>query len=318
MTVITTEPSAYKVAHAVAEKLRETPKLDLDKLPVLHAIFERLAASCAGAMGEYCNSPVSAFMNQLEARGSWDLLEAVEDSVALIFYVPEWDARVLIGVERRFLFSFMEAMFGGDAAEELSLSKRPFTLLEARVARAVCEGAARAFEAAFSPVAAITLTLEKVETAIDFTTLGQASVTTVSAQLLVQVLETGGRMFVFIPQAALYPLRQRLERERAANPAAADPWWSKKMQSGVAQTELSLCATMQAGPLSLADVAGFQVGQVLALNGTDKSITIECGGQRLFNAHLGHADGYFTVTTVSAINEQDELIDGILIGNLLG
>ena len=51
------------------DKLLETPKLALDKLPVLTGVLERLVVSCAESFRELCTIPASFFVNQLEADG---------------------------------------------------------------------------------------------------------------------------------------------------------------------------------------------------------------------------------------------------------
>ena len=99
------------------EKLLETPKLALDRLPVLTNILERLVATCAERFREYCTIPCSFFVNQLEAGNSWDVLESYEDSIAAIYYARAWDAQVLVGLDRRFIFSLIDAAYGGDGSD---------------------------------------------------------------------------------------------------------------------------------------------------------------------------------------------------------
>lgn len=299
---------------AITDKLRETPKLSLDRMPVLSNIMEQLASTTVEKLRDYCSAPVTAFVNQIEVRDSWDLLEAFEDSVAVIFYSVEWDARIMIGVERRLLFSLLETMYGGENAETPFEAKRPYTPLETKVGRIVCELAATGLEVAFEGVADITLKPEKTETALEFTTLGQTSQMMLSAQLLLQVMDHGGRMFLFIPQSALYPMRQKLERERTTTPPQADPWWAKKMRSGIAKTEIVVDGTLEVVPKTLGALTKLQLGEMLELKGGYESIVIECGDQKLFRGRLGQANGKFNITITETIDVYEELIEDILTG----
>ena len=96
-----------------------------------------MSVTCVERFRDYCSPAFTAFVNQVVSGDSWDLLEASADSVAVIFYCREWDARILIGLERRFIFAILEAMFGGDGSEQPFDATRPFTALEMRIGRLV-------------------------------------------------------------------------------------------------------------------------------------------------------------------------------------
>jgi hypothetical protein len=59
-------------------------------------------------------------------------------------------------------------------------------------------------------VTQVSFKLDRLETGVEFTILGPNDMPVVAAQILFQVMDNGGRMFIFVPQAALYPLRKKL------------------------------------------------------------------------------------------------------------
>lgn len=298
----------------IGEKLKEIAKLSLDRLPVLNAIFETMALTCVERFRDYCSPAFSAFVNQVASGDSWDLLEASADSIAVIFYCREWDARVILGLERRLVFSVIEAMYGGDGSELPFDSTRPFTALETRIGRVVCEFAAKALQDAFGTVCEITLMPERTETALEFTTLGQNSVMMIEAKILFQVLDQGGVMFVLIPQSAMNPIRQKLERERKPLPSSVDPRWTSALTSRVSKAEIVLNAVIEGRSIPLDDILRLDVGKTIELNGTDKSIVLECEGDRLFRGRLGQSHGHFTITVETPV--QDELTTDDVAGSL--
>ena len=214
---------------SIGDRLKAIAKLSIDKLPVLNTVIERMAAGCAEDFHEYCSPAFSAFVNQIVSGNSWDLLEALSDSVAVIFYCREWDSRIVIGLERRLVFAIAEAMFGGEGTEPPFEATRPFTALEMRIGKAVCEFAAVRWKRRSPAITDITLDPERTETALEFTTLGQTSMMMIHATILFQVLDQGGMMYVLIPQSSLNPIRQKLERERKATPSSSDPRWTLAM-----------------------------------------------------------------------------------------
>ena len=307
-----TNPSA---ARLTAEKLLETPKLAVDRLPVLPLIFERFGTSSTEALRELCSETTTLFMNGIESSNSWDVLESYEDSVAAIFYSPEWDCRILIGLDRRCIFSLIEAMYGGDGKEMPFEGDRQFSTLETRVARAAAEIFASSLSQAFLPGIETTFTFERLETRIDFSILGQRNIPVMVGQVLFQVLDQGGRIYILIPQAALHPLRDKLTREVPPEAAVKDPRWINSLQNGLVKSEVKVQAALEGRESTLMELTQMQPGQVLALNSTTRSlIVLECEGQRLFWCKLGQANGSLTLVIEEAIDEKDEFMGDILAG----
>ncbi len=290
-------------AVGITEKLKEIAKLSLDRLPVLNSIFETMSVSCVEQFRDYCSPAFTAFVNQIVSGNSWDLLEASADSIAVIFYCREWDARIVLGLERRLVFAIVEAMFGGDGTELPFDATRAFTPLETRIGRAVCEFAANTLVTAFGAVCEISFVPERTETSLEFTTLGQASMMMIEAKILFQVLDQGGIMFVLIPQSAMNPIRQKLERERKPLPSSYDPRWTTALNRRVSSAEISVSAMIEGKTMPLDEIMRLEVGKTIALTGTDRSIILECQGDRLFKGRLGQERGFFTITIEEPLNE---------------
>jgi flagellar motor switch protein FliM len=281
---------------SIGERLKALAKLSIDKLPVLNTVIERMAANCVEEFREYCQPAFSAFVNQIVSGDSWDLLEALSDSIAVIFYCREWDSRIVIGLERRLVFTIIEAMFGGEGTEPPFEGTRPFTALETRIGKAVCDFAAKALESAFSSIYEITLEEERTETALEFTTLGQTSMMMVHAAVLLQVLDQGGVMYVLIPVSSLNPMRQKLERERKPVPASFDPRWTHALHNRISTTEVQVHALIEGKQIELGELARLKPGATIELEGSGQDVILECEGDKLFRGHLGQSHGYFTVT----------------------
>jgi flagellar motor switch protein FliM len=300
-------------ARRMVEALLETPKLAIDKLPVLHQIFERVATACTEGMRAICSAPATFFVNQVKPDQAWDILENYEDAIAALFYVPEWDSQVLIGVDRKFVFSVIEAAFGSDGTELPFESDRPFSNFEGRFMKEFLNMAARALEECFENITQATFRFDRLETKVEFTVLGPNDMPVVAAQILFQVMDNGGRMFILIPQAALYPLRKKLARERQAVSQPHDPRWMQQMQRGISRTEVTMEAILETRIMTLGEIKSLRVGQLLQLRAqTQDPIAIQSGGEQLFQAKLAQANGKFLFIIESVNSMKDMLIDNIL------
>jgi flagellar motor switch protein FliM len=283
-------------AVSISDRLKAIAKLSIDKLPVINTVFERMAAGCVEQFRDYSSPVFSAFINQIVSGDSWDLLESLSDSVAVIFYCREWDARIVIGLERRLVFAVAEAMFGGEGTGEPFAESRPFTALETCIGRTVCEFAGKSLTKGFASFCEISLEPERTETSLEFTTLGQSSMIMIHAQILFQVLEQGGLMFVLIPQSSLNPIRQKLERERKPLPSSNDPRWTSALKNRISATEVVVQAIMEGKGLQLSELLKLKAGDTIEVCGTERNVILECQGDSLFRGQLGQSRGYFTVT----------------------
>lgn len=295
------------------DKLLEPPKLEVERLHVLKGVLERLVTTLAERFRDYCNVPSSFFVNQLESGNSWDVLESYEDSIAGIYYCRQWDAKIVLGLDRRFIFSLIDAAFGGDGSMPPFETDRPFTSLEARIARSVFGIVVPELEDLLNPITPVSFEIEKLETKLDFQILGQTDIPVISVQILFQILDNGGRMFMIIPQSALYPIRKLLERQRALDGTNVDPEWQKKMQDGLASSTMLLKGVIEGPELTLDQIAGLEKGHILRLNADTKSlIALECQDERIFWCRLAQAKSQFALVVEQPIDKQKELVADLI------
>ncbi len=293
-------------AKGAAEKLLDNPGLTVERLPMLPVIFDRLAALCAEGMRPYSPAILSCFVNSINTDHVWDALDSYDGSIAAILYSPELDARILVGLDRRCMFSLMEVLLGGDAQEPPHDDDRNFSTLETRVAQTVFEIAAEALHSAFSPVIATTFRLERVETRMDFTVMGRRNVLAVIAKILIQSMDIGGQMFVVIPQPALTPIRQLLARDLSSDGSASDPRWQKLMQKGVQKAEVKAVGILDEQTATLGDISGWRVGDVIPLKASALNrVRLDCKGQPLFWCDLGQAKGHYTLKVSDRVDVEE-------------
>ena len=291
---------------AAADRLLDNPGLTVERLPMLTVIFDRLAASCAEGLRPFSPAILSLFVNSITTDHVWDALDSYDGSVAAILYSPELDARVLVGLDRRCLFSLMEVLLGGDAQEPPHDDDRNYSTLEVRVAQTVFEIAAEALNSAFGPVIATSFRLERVETRMDFTVMGRRNVLAVIAKILIQAMDIGGQMFVIIPQPALTPIRQQLSRDLSSDGSASDPRWQKLMQKGVQKAEITAVAILDEKSLTLGDISQWRVGDVLPINASAVSkVRLDCKNQPLFLCDLGQAKGHYTLKVADRVDSEE-------------
>ncbi|MDQ0304550.1 flagellar motor switch protein FliM [Ancylobacter polymorphus] len=306
-------PSAGTPAD-IRDLLLDAAGLSLDKLPMLHVIFDRMATLCAESLRQLASSQAYYSLSQVESGRIGDVLDSYEGmAIVGVFHSPEWDSHVIVGFDRDFVFSMVEVLFGADGSEPPVDDERSFSNIELRIAIALFEQVAKALQGSFALVSQVSFKFQRQETRMDFAVVGRRNNLAICAKFLLQALNRGGEMFVLIPQGALTPLRQQLASTTAGESSPRDPIWTKHIRGEVQRTEVRLRAVLEEREITLGDAAQLEVGQILPLQATPRSrVKLESVEQPLFWCSLGQAEGSYVLRIEEAVDLDQEFIDDIL------
>lgn len=300
----------------IRDKLLDASGLSLERLPMLHVIFERLSTSCADHLRHQAASPMYFTVKGIESRRITDVLDGYEaNAIAAVFHAPEWDNHIVIGLDRAFVYTMVEVLYGGDGSEPPVDTQRPFSTIEMKMAQGIFGQIARALEVAFSAVSQVRFNLDRIETRMDFATIGRRTNQAVSAKFDLQALNRNGEMFVVIPQSVLTPMRNALASSITGEAGGRDPRWSNQIQKEVKRTNISVSAILEEKPLTLGEIASLRVGQVIQLQATPKSrVRLQSSNQNLFWCSMGQSDGKYVLRIDDVVDQKDEFLDAILPG----
>ncbi|WP_230533125.1 flagellar motor switch protein FliM [Microvirga roseola] len=306
--------SALNSAADIRDKLLDAAGLQLDRLPMLHVIFDRMSTSCAEHLRHIAASPMYYSLSGIESGRITDILEMYEaNAVAGIFHAPDWDSHVLIGFDRDFIYTMVEVLFGSDGSEPPVEEARGFSSIELKMAQTLFEQVGKALQASFSLVVNTRFKLERIETRMDFAVIGRRNNQAVAAKFLLQALNRGGEMFVIIPQSVINPLRQPLSRVVSGESSGRDPRWTKQIKSEVTKAGVPLTAVLEERYLTLGEITNLKIGQIIELQATPRSrVKLQANQQGLFWCTVGHSDGSYVLKVEDYIDQEKEFFDDIL------
>ncbi|MBB3808018.1 flagellar motor switch protein FliM [Pseudochelatococcus contaminans] len=298
----------------IQDRLLDSTGLSIDRLPMLHVIFDRMANVWLEGIRHLATSPAYCSLTMIEIGRISDILEMYEsNAIAAVYQAPEWDSQVLVGLDRDFVFSMIEVLLGSDGAEPPIDEERGFSNIERRVSDLIFRHLSKAMRTAFKQVTNVHFRHERTETRMDFAVIGRRTSRAVVAKFLVQTLNRGGEIFVIIPQSALTPMRQNLMRVISNEPTVRDPRWSKQIKSEVQRAEVTLTAVLEKRYLTLEEIASLEVGQTIRLQASPKSlVTLESDDQPLFKCFLGKSDGAYSLRLEEAIDNKKDIIEDLL------
>jgi flagellar motor switch protein FliM len=295
------------------ERLLDGAKISIERMPMLHVIFERMASQCSDALRQLLPSPALFSVKSLTTERIGDVIDSQDgNSVIGIIYVQAWESRLLIGLDHDFVFALADALFGGDGSGQLVQEKRSLSNIELRLAEKAIDLVSKALQDSFATVCETTFKLDRIETRLDFVVIAPRTAFGVRAKIKVQIMGRDINIFLLIPQTALNSIRQELERDASAEMSVRDPRWSKQIQGEIGRTEISIRGVIEERQLTLADIAGLQTGQVLVLQANAKTkVKLECNAEPLFLCDLGQAEGFYTLRIVDHIDQDQEFCNDI-------
>jgi flagellar motor switch protein FliM len=273
------------------------------KYPRLQTVFERMLVANLENLRDIISVPPQYVFKDIQAEELGGVLNAIDENcIAAIFVVREWQSRVVFTIDRAFVYAITEMVFGGDGSEPQYEEKRKFSQIEKNIARAVLSVAARALQMALASVAELTLEFERIETNMESVSIDHRDSKAVVAKFDLRAAGRSGRLQLVIPQSAIRASRVQPPPSDEQDEDSPDLLWFRQMQGEVKSTAVKVTAVLDERRVSLAEVAGFKVGQVIPLDARiDGRIKLVCNNQSLFLCEIGQLEGAYSIRVDEAL-----------------
>ncbi len=290
----------------------EHPSLAIDRMPGLRFALNRFIAEAPAHLASLIARPSGAAIEEIRATTLFEAIGECSGLTAAIYSSAEPEAQLVIALDERIDSLMVSSIFGeavgaDNPDEPGSEAQQPRTAIEASLVEAFARALGEALEAALASVARVALSFERLTAIRDSFALGRRDGEAAAARF---TLGLNGGVFeglLLLPQAFLLPFRAELANDPETEAMPADRRWSRLMEAGVQQTRLPVTAILEEVPMSLGDVANFQIGGLLPLQCNDfTAIRLECSGRGMFTCKLGQADGRYRLEVESPIPQGHE------------
>jgi len=290
----------------------EHPNLAIDRMPGLSFALNRFIAEAPTRLASLIAQPSGASIEEIRATTLFEAIGECSGLTAAIYASAEPEAQFMIALDERIDSLIVSSIFGeavgADSPDKPgSDAQKPRTAIEASLVEAFARTLGEALEAAFASVARVALGFERLTTIKDSFALGRRDGEAAAARFTLGLNGGACEGLLLLPQAFLLPFRAELANDPEIEGLPADRRWSRLMEAGVQQTRLPVTAILEEVPMSLGDVANFQIGGLLPLQCNDFSaIRLECSGRGMFTCKLGQADGRYRLEVESPIAQRHE------------
>jgi flagellar motor switch protein FliM len=285
----------------------EHAALAIERMPGLTHALTRFIAEAPARLGSLIARPPGGAIEDVRATTLFKAIGECSGLTAAIYRSVEPEARLMVALDERIDSLIVSSIFGeavgADSPDKPGdEAKTQRTAIEAGLLEAFARALGEALETAFASVARVALGFEGLVTIKDSFALGRRDSEAAAARFTLELNGGVCEGLLLLPQAFLLPFRAELANDPEAEALPADRRWSRLMEVGVQQTRLPVTAILEEVPMSLGDVATFQVGGLLPLQCNDfTAIRLECSGRGMFTCKLGQADGRYRLEIESPI-----------------
>ena len=291
----------------------EAAAAPIERLPGLAYAFEQFALNIPEAVASFCKLAGAPALEETRATSLFEAIGQRQNHIAALVRSETVDARLLVIFDQNIANTLATAIFGEESAGATERPARPLTNIELHLIAELSKRVTGALDIAFAAVAPLELRFERVTTLVDLLALGRRDGPAVEANLTMETAAGPCSVTVLAPHTLLVPLRKKLAVDPTAEPGPGDPRWARQLEAGLTRAKVGVSAVLDQVPMTLAEIAGLAVGQVLTLQGTGMGkVRLECEGREMFWCRLGQADGRYSLEVEEAIEPEDNSLESAL------
>ncbi|THD49328.1 MAG: hypothetical protein E7774_01415 [Bradyrhizobium sp.] len=291
----------------------EAAAAPIERLPGLVYAFEQFALNIPEAILSLHRLAGAPALEETRATSLFEAIGQRQNHIAAVLRSEAADGRILLIFDAKIADILAAAIFGDESALVAERPPRPLTNIELQIVSELAKRLTGALEAAFAPVAPLELRFERLTTLVDLHALGRRDGPAVEAELTLETPAGPSLLAVLAPHTLLVPLRKKLAVDPTAEPGPGDPRWARQLEAGLTRAKVGVSAVLDQVPMTLAEIAGLAVGQVLTLQGTGMGkVRLECEGREMFWCRLGQADGRYSLEVEEAIEPEDNSLESAL------
>lgn len=295
-------------------------RIRIDRLPMLESLLEEFRLRFCKGMETLTTAQVISTFKGLETGRSKDVMEGFgTDAMIAYAHAAGWNCNIAIRLEQPLINALIESAMGSDRTKPAKEEHPPLSRIGGRVVTAMAEKIVEALGSVMEPLSDPKLRLSKLERRRDAAAMGSEKAVVLVLAYKIESLYRGGTMHLIVPQAPFLPLQSRLARLPSTMRQAPDTDWSDRISARVQGAAVRLDAILDRKAMTLQEVAGFRVGQMIELTASPQGpVSVECSGRQLFSCALGQADGAFTLKVEERVIGENRMAETLGLAAMSG
>ncbi|QIG49877.1 hypothetical protein G5V57_20415 [Nordella sp. HKS 07] len=237
------------------------------KLAILRQVLADVCQGLTRLLAPGGETKLELQLGAIDFGKAGDVLAGHSESIAsAALRADSWDASLLAGFDRDFIYSLIDVLFGGQGGDAPFRPDRNLTKIEAEIVKVVFRQVALALERSFGQTGPAAFSLERTDSPPSYDCIGRPSSMIAVATIELASAGGGGRMFVALPQSAFVFLRPLPPRKAPAPAPVMDPQWRNLLGNRLYGADVSVTAVLGSKQMTLGEIADLQIGQIIEID----------------------------------------------------
>lgn len=275
--------------------LASQDKIVRGRMPTMEVINERFARNFRLGLFNFTRRTpeISVGPVKLMKYGEFVRNLVVPTNLNMVHVHPLRGTALMI-FDPNLVFLIIDSLFGGDGRFHMRIEGRDFTPTEQRIIQNLLGVAMDEMKKAWEPVFHVDFEYIRSEMNTQFANIATPSEVVVTTTFNVELGSVGGDFHVCLPYAMIEPIRNLLYESMQGDRMEVDERWVNFLSSQVQSTEVKLVANLSRAELTVRELLGMKVGDVISLN-IPESITANVEGVPVLECGYGVHNGQYAL-----------------------
>jgi flagellar motor switch protein FliM len=204
------------------------------------------------------------------------------------------------------VFLVVDNLFGSDGRYHVRVEGRDFTPTEQRIIKKILDVTFEEMTKAWATIYPVEFEFIRAEMNTQFANIATPTEVVVVTTFNIELGSGGGDFHVCMPYSMIEPIRDMLTSSLQADRAEADERWVSQMTQQVQDAEVELVANLGHTDVTLRQIMGLKVGDVISLD-LPEAVVAQVDGVPMFTCKYGQKDGQLALKVERILKGQERV-----------
>lgn len=276
------------------------------RMPTLEVINERFARLMRVGLFNFIRRTAEISVGPVRMQKYSELIRGLVVPTNLnVVQVKPLRGNALFIFDPNLVFLVVDNVFGGDGRFQARVEGREFTQTEIRIVQKLLEVVFENFEKCWAPIYPLKFETVRSEMHTQFANIATPNELVVSTTFTIDLGAVNGDFHVCLPYAMIEPIREILYSSQQGGRVEVDKRWVRLLSRQVQSADVELVANLGSAQLTLKQVNGLKVGDVIPLE-IPGELTAEIDGIPVMECNYGVFNGQYALRVQRMINQGGE------------
>jgi flagellar motor switch protein FliM len=287
------------------EVLLDTSVVNYEKLPMLDHVFDKFERFLSTSLRHFTADNVEVTIIGATSVRFGDYLNSVPLPAGMVIVKASGlDDFILAVYESQLIYAVVDVLLGGRKSRPARIEGRNFTNIERGIIDNLTEVVLTELSNAFTPVAPVKFTMDRMEVNPRFAQITRDSNAAVLYTVRINLEGREGNVQFCLPYATLEPVRDQLLQQFMGEKFGQDNIWENHLSQELFHTHIPIAAVLDEVDMSLSDVLEWRLGDTIMLNARQNSpIRLKCGNVTKLVGSMGRAGDFKAVKVSHTVND---------------